>query len=273
MVEILTSGTSQPSRDWMNPNLGYVKSPRALAKIQTWFRTQDREQNLSEGEKLLEGAFRRLALEIEDHDLLATRLGYSDYENLCLAIGSGAEEISRIVRAVADSRVPQLGQTLDQRDSRREATNVRGVGNFRVSFAHCCNPIAGDPIGGYITHGRGVSVHRKDCPQFLRLYRKYHARVLEVSWGAPTPNAGIFELEITAYDRAGLLRDIATVLADEDINMAWASSNTDDATLIATIELRVEAESFERLNRAIDRIGQISNIADIKRRKSGDEPG
>lgn len=273
MVEILTSGTSQPSRDWLNPNLGYVKSPRARAKIQTWFRAQDHEQNLSEGEKLLEDAFRRLALEIDDHDLLATRLGYSDYENLCLAIGSGAVEISRIVRAVADSRAPQLGQTLDERGSGREATNVMGVGNFRVSFAHCCNPTAGDPIGGYIRHGRGVSVHRKDCPQFLRLSREYHARVLEVSWGATAPNAGIFELEITAYDRAGLLRDIAIVLADEDINMTCASSKIDDATLIATIELTVEAQNFERLNRAIDRISRISNVADIKRRKSDDEPG
>ncbi|MEJ2132325.1 MAG: TGS domain-containing protein, partial [Gammaproteobacteria bacterium] len=273
MVEILTSGTSRPSRDWLNPNLGYVKSPRALAKIQAWFRARDREQNLAEGEKLLGEAFRRLALEIDDRDLLASRLGYLGYDNLCLAVGSGAVEISRVVRVAAELRAPQGKQSTRRRGAPSGQANVRGVGNFPMSFAHCCNPVAGDPIGGYITHDHGVSVHRKDCPQFLRLYRESHERVLEVSWGSPSPAAGIFELEITAYDRPGLLRDIAIVLADEDINMTWARSDTDDATLVATIELRVEAENLERLSRAIDRIDQIPNIADIKRRESGDELG
>ncbi|MEE9255351.1 MAG: bifunctional (p)ppGpp synthetase/guanosine-3',5'-bis(diphosphate) 3'-pyrophosphohydrolase, partial [Pseudomonadales bacterium] len=257
MVEILTSGTSQPSRDWLNPNLGYVKSPRALAKIQAWFRAQDHERKLGEGEKLLQDAFRRLALVIDDRDLLATRLGHSDYENLCVAIGSGAIEISRVVRAAADLRTPsQAATSVEPPRGRDDDANVRGVGNFPVSFAHCCNPIPGDPIGGYITQTRGVTVHRKDCPQFLRLYRENHARVLEVSWGFAVPNLGIFELEISAYDRPGLLRDVAVVLADDDINMVWASINTDRSTLIATIELRVEVENIERLSRAIDRIGQ-----------------
>ena len=269
MVEILTSGTSQPSRDWLNPNLGYVKSSRALAKIQAWFRAQDHEQNLSDGERLLQDAFRRLALEIDDRDLLATRLGYSDYPNVCVAIGSGAIEISRVVRAAADLGTPPQESTSEERQhGGDDASNVRGVGNFKVSFAHCCNPIPGDAIGGYVTHGGGVTVHRKDCPQFLRLYRENHARVLEVSWGAAAQNAGIFELAISAYDRPGLLRDIAAVLADDDINMVWASINTDRSTLIATIELRVEVENLERLSRAIDRIGQIPNIADIKRRET-----
>lgn len=267
MVEILTSHTSQPSREWLNPNLGYVQSPRALAKIQAWFRAQDREQSQRDGERLLREAFRRLALDIGDGDLLAAKLGHADYEGLCVSIGSGTTEISRVVRAAANLRTAPQSDTVDAgHGSEGGDPGVRGAGNFPVTFAHCCNPIPGDPIGGYLTHGRGVSVHRKDCPQFLRLFRESHGRVLELSWGAAAPDTGIFELEITAYDRPGLLRDIAAVLADDDINMVWVNINADRGTSIATIELRLEVEDIERLSRAIDRIVQIPNIADVKRR-------
>lgn len=274
-VEILTSGHSRPSRDWLNPDLGYVTTSRARAKIVHWFRQQDRDQNIQEGRDLLVGMLKRLSLALPDFDALAKAMHQASAEDLFAALGAGdvkpmqAVHVAQELAAAQDEQLSLQLQTVapSERD-RGSDIHIRGVGNLLTHLANCCKPVPGDDIIGYITVGRGVSIHRQDCLNVLQLQSQEPNRIIEVSWG-DTEQTYPVDILVEAYDRSGLLRDITSLLANERINVIAASTYTDKRNNIATIQLTLELASLDTLSRLFDRVRQLHNIIEVRRALPG----
>ncbi len=274
-VEILTSNQSRPSRDWLNPDLGYVATSRARAKITHWFKVQDRDQNVQEGRELLTGILKRLSLEVGDFDALARSLNLQSAEDLYAAIGAGdvkPMQAANAAQAMQEGRDEQLSLQLQtsapSEKERGSDIHIRGVGNLLTHMASCCKPVPGDDIIGYITVGRGVSIHRQDCINVLQLQAAEPNRIIEVSWGTTEVTYPV-DILVEAYDRSGLLRDITLLLANERVNVIAASTYTDKRQNVASIRLTVELASLETLARLFDRIRRLHNIIDVRRARPG----
>ncbi|HAZ98553.1 MAG TPA: GTP diphosphokinase, partial [Halomonas sp.] len=228
-IEILTATKGGPSRDWLNPSLGYVRTSRARAKIQAWFKHQARDQNLDEGRALFEREMRRLDVEGLDLPKLAKAVNYQNADDMYAALGAGDLRIGQVLH-----QAQQLfGETDDQEQLDRllakprrqpsKATQsditVLGVGNLKTSMANCCRPVPGEPIVGFMTQGRGVTVHRQDCTNILQLRMEEPQRIIEVEWGERAHTRYPVTIEIQAWDRSGLLRDVTGLLGNEKVNV------------------------------------------------------
>ena len=274
-VSVLTSNTPRPSRDWLNSDLGYVRTSRARAKIVHWFKLQHREQNIIEGKEILEGEFKRLSIGEINFDDLAQKVNYQTVEDMYAAIGAGdlkPTHVANVAQQMIEPREHQLSLTLPTSapvDDRGRATDVRihGVGNLLTSIANCCQPVPGDPITGYITISRGVSIHRQDCINVLQLQEAEPYRIIEVDWGDRQEATYPVDIRIDAYDRAGLLRDITQVFANEKINVTAVNTRTDKAESIAVMNLTVEIPSLEFLGRLFTKIRRLPNIIEVRRVK------
>ncbi|WP_106477052.1 GTP diphosphokinase [Phytohalomonas tamaricis] len=280
-VEILTATKGGPSRDWLNPNLGYVKTSRARTKIQAWFKQQAREQNLEEGKGLLEREFRRLDLDNLDRNKLAQAVNYAIADDMYAAIGAGDLRVGQVL-----SQAQHLfGDTEDQDQLDRlltrprktggkeapDSVTVLGVGNLKTQMANCCHPVPGDQIVGFITHGRGVTIHRGDCPNILQLRSEEPNRIVAVEWGSRQIVQYTVDIEILAWDRSNLLRDVTGVLSGEKINVLAVNTRTDKNHNMATLNITLEVASLEVLERLFSRIQQLPNVTDIKRLRQGGE--
>ncbi|ABC28648.1 GTP pyrophosphokinase [Hahella chejuensis KCTC 2396] len=273
-VQILTSNQARPSRDWLNSDLGYANTSRARAKITHWFKLQDRDQNVEEGRDILQGVLKRLSLEQLDFDDLAQKVNYPSAEDMFAAIGAGdlkPMQVAHTAQNMLEPRDEQLTLHLHaaQESAKSSDVHIRGVGNLMTQMANCCKPAPGDPIVGYITIGRGVSIHRQDCINALQLQTVEPNRMIEVSWG-DTEYTYPIDVVIEAYDRPGLLRDITLLLANEKINVTAALTNTDKKQSTADIRLTVEVTSIDVLGRMFDRIRRLPNIIDARRAKPGE---
>jgi GTP pyrophosphokinase len=273
-VEIITSKQGAPSRDWLNPNLGYVTTSRARAKIIHWFKLQDRDLNVMAGRTLLERELTRLALNSVDYDKLAEKANLKTAEDLFAALGAGdvrqAHVINLAQQLVEPERsteqlelIPRKAQ--GYRPGKRGDIQIQGVGNLLTQIAGCCQPLPGDPIVGYITLGRGVSIHRQDCASALQLSAREPERIIQVSWGPVPVQTYPVDISIRAYDRSGLLRDVSQVLLNEKINVLAVntSSNKDDNT--ASMSITVEIPGLDALGRLLGRISQLPNIIEVRR--------
>ncbi len=207
MVEILTAKHGGPSRDWLNANLKLVNTQRARAKIRAWFKEQDREQNLTQGKVVLERELRRLGMEMEPEDLAHT-FDFRTPKKICMsrlaaAIFQSAGSSTKLSDLNKEKQDPLLVSSAALRDkivSGDNSVTVVGLKGMLTTFARCCKPVPGDEIVGYITRGRGVTIHRQDCPNILRL--DDHERIIKVSWGA-APKTYPVPVVIKAYDRHG----------------------------------------------------------------------
>ncbi|WP_150302718.1 GTP diphosphokinase [Pseudomonas saliphila] len=273
-VEIITGKQSSPSRDWLNSNLGYVNTSRARAKIQHWFKQQAREQNVVAGKLMLERELTRLALNGADYAQLIDRLGINTQEDLFAAVGSGDVRLAHVVNVAQqlvepDRNIDQL--TLVPRrankNGRRGDVYIQGVGNLLTQLAGCCQPVPGDPIIGYITLGRGVTVHRADCATAMQLQDQVAERLIEVSWGGKPVQTYPVEIYIKAYDRSGLLRDISQLLANEKINVLEVSTRTNKEDNCAAMLLTVEIPNLNMLGRLLGRISQLPNVIEAWRNR------
>ncbi|PKM31217.1 MAG: GTP diphosphokinase [Gammaproteobacteria bacterium HGW-Gammaproteobacteria-11] len=276
-VEIITGKHSGPSRDWLNPNLGYVNTSRARAKVQHWFKLQAREQNVHAGKAMLERELTRLALNGADYAQLIERLGIRSQEDLFAAVGSGDVRLMHVVNVAQqliepDSHAEQL-ELIPRRPSRsgpRGDVTIQGVGNLLTQLAGCCQPVPGDPIVGYITLGRGVTVHRADCATAMQLQDRDADRLIEVSWGSAPVQTYPVEIYIKAYDRSGLLRDVSQMLANEKINVLEVSTRTNKDDNYAVMLLTVEVPNIGLLGRLLARVSQLPNVIEARRnRKDG----
>ncbi len=266
-VEILTTKQGRPSRDWLNPNLGYLGTARARAKVRSWFRHQDRERNLRDGRSIVERELRRLGVRDADLKRLAGRLNLKDEEALFVEMGRGEISVAQLIGAV---QLPGLPETaLPEARPRAPAPHsggvtIQGVGNLLTQVARCCKPMPGDPIVGYITQGKGVSVHRGDCPNVLRLTGERAQRLVEVEWG-DAPRVHPVDVRIEAYDRQGLLRDITSILSNEKVNLLRADTVTDPRDQTVRMALTLEIADTAQLGRVLDRFAQVPNVTEVHR--------
>ncbi len=267
-VEILTSKQGGPSRDWLNSSLGLVKTQRARSKVRQWFKKQDREQNLVQGKLLLEKELRRLGLDI-DLDILTKSLDLREVEDLFVAIGCGDISLSRIVNLLGEvdkekSDTSILPKTVPETKPSGNGVTVLGLKGILTSFAQCCKPAPGDDIIGYITRGRGVTIHRQDCPNILRSNER--ERIIKVSWGEP-PDTYPITIEIKAYDRQGLMSDITNILKDEGINIIDVDLKV--VHHLAYIYLVLEIGDIVQLSRVLSKIENLPNVTEAHRVKPG----
>jgi GTP pyrophosphokinase len=270
-VEILTAKHGGPSRDWLNPDLGLVKSHRAVQKIRQWFRRQDREQLVAQGRELLEKELKRLGAEGFSQEILARKFGFSRPEELLYALGAGdihGRQIAAHVLEAEQAQAPEQPLALPTQNPREvvhsEEIAILGTRGLLTNLGRCCKPAPGDAIVGYITRGRGVTIHRRDCPNVLDSSEP--ERFIKVSWGQPQQTYPV-AVRITAYDRDGLMRDVSTVVAEEHINMT--SLNVSTKNSLATFQVTMEISDVETLSRVLARIEQLPNVIEARRWKAG----
>jgi GTP pyrophosphokinase len=274
-IEISTTKRGGPSRDWLNPHLGYVKTQRARNKIRQWFRAQARDENIAAGREMLERELRKLGVDNLTYQDVASLFDAASLDDFLADMGCG--DITTVDVA---ERVLQLGKP---EEILREATEelpaqeapqkpavtvsgiqVMGAGNMLTYLARCCNPMPGDEIAGFITRGRGVAVHRSDCPNVLRLEPE---RVIQVGWGATPPKVSRVKIRVQAYDRAGLLNEITGVLKEENINLEDASAVTARQDNLAMITATLQVRDAEQLSRVLTRIERLPNVREVRRQK------
>ncbi|WAJ39566.1 GTP diphosphokinase [Pseudomonas sp. GOM7] len=276
-VEIITNKQGSPSRDWLNPNLGYVTTSRARAKIVHWFKLQDRDQNVAAGKQLLERELARLALPSVDFDKLAEKANLKTAEDLFAALGAGDVRLAHAVNLAQQLAEPDRGneqleliprKALGYRPGKRGDIQIQGVGNLLTQMAGCCQPLPGDPIVGYITLGRGVTIHRQDCPTVLQQAGREPERIIQVSWGPVPVQTYPVEIAIKAYDRSGLLRDVTQVLLNERLNVLAVNTRSDKNDNTATMSITVEIPGLDALGRLLARISQLPNIIEARRQRA-----
>lgn len=270
-VEILTVKHGSPSRDWINPHLAYTKSHRARSKIQQWFRHQEYDQNAADGRTILDKELTRLGLNDVNTDRLAQQLEFNKTSDMMAALGRGEVKNTQIANALQDflstetSKEPELKLRRSPTERSGSDIQVQGVGNLMTHMAKCCKALPGDDIVGYITQGRGVSIHRSDCPNILRARNSNDQHLIEVNWGGPEQDVYTVDIKILAYDRKGLLHDITALLSNEKINVTAVNTKSDASTHEATMRLTLEIENLARLSKLLTRINELPNVHEARR--------
>lgn len=280
-VEILTSKQPNPSRDWLNPNLHYIYSSRARAKVQHFFKLEDRDKHLAQGKDLLDTELAKLSdLTVTQNQFktAAVHFNVKTIEDLYAAIGSGNARLQQVVnyfKQLDDKftptpeldpqslvREPQLGKNTSGDDN---GITVSGVGNLLTHMAKCCSPVPGDDISGFITQGRGISVHRQDCEQLANSLYQQPERFVEVQWGGDDKQSYQASALIFASDRQGLFRDISTIIANEKVSIIGIESHSDTAKNSMSMKITMEVTSTELLTRVLEKIRQLDDVIEVKR--------
>jgi (p)ppGpp synthase/HD superfamily hydrolase len=268
-IEILTTRRGGPSRDWLNPVLNYTETARARQKIRQWFKRQNRTENIARGRAQLEKELKRLSVNHdESYERVARLFGFGKLDDFLAAIGYGDINAQQIAAKVLQTEREEYEEELKlpavaPPPLATPGIRVKGVGNLLTKLARCCNPLPGDEIIGYVTRGRGVTIHRKDCLNMLR--REDAERFIEVDWGRSIQQTYPVVIRVIAYDREGLLRDIAGVVADEKISMSAASVVTRKKENMATITATLEITDIAQLSRVLAKIDQLPNVLEAKR--------
>jgi GTP pyrophosphokinase len=272
-VEILTAKQGKPSRDWLNPQLGYLTTSRARNKARNWFKQLDYDQNLHDGRTILDRELNRLGVRDLQFEKLAGFFKQPSVDEMLVAIGRS--EISSAHIASATQRLnpvkpltnmqPHRSRTHKSDTTNKDTISVEGVGNLMYQLAKCCRPAAGDPIIGFITVGRGISVHRQDCKNILNLAEEKRMRLVEVAWGGDEKSTYPVDVIIEAFDRKGLLMDLYGLLSTENVNVIASNTVTDRHTHRATVRVTLEILNIDQLSRILNRINQLPNILDVKR--------
>lgn len=271
-VVIITGKDPQPSRDWLNPHDAYLASSRSRTKVRSWFRQQDRDQNRRQGRETLERELIRLHVKDVNLRDLARQMKFDDVDALHVAIGAGDITLGSVATAVQHLRQADTPDIVSKpRPPRRQKSGagdiaVSGVGDLMCNFARCCRPVPPEHIVGYITRGRGVTIHRQDCGNYLNLHARHPERVIEVDWGNAADTIYPAALQLQAYDRQGLLRDITGVLADERVSIDNISTKNDRRAMQVTMDLEVSVPGLPTLSRAIGRLEQLPNVTSVRRR-------
>jgi len=276
-VEILTGKHAKPSRDWLNPRLGFIRGARARAKVRQWFRRESHEENLHQGKEVVEADLKRLDLTIADLETVPERFNFNSVDDLFAAVGNGDLTVSQVVHAVERHKVKEVELTAEDLVSRapkRRRTQenkkvsditIDGVGNLMTSIARCCQPVPGDPICGYITRGKGVTIHRDDCPNALRWVREDNPRLIQVRWRKELDSGYRVNLLLRAYNRRELIKDISTMMATSDVTVTDINSLLDESTEEVTIRLQVAVKDYQHLSDLLSRLNTIPNIFEARR--------
>jgi RelA/SpoT family (p)ppGpp synthetase len=271
-VEIITAKQGGPSRDWLRPELKYVQSPRTRQKIRRWFRQQNRDENISFGRDLLRRELRRLNLsdEVKYHEIAAL-FEYKNLDDFFAAIGFGELSSQRVAAKIL--QVLRRDEVFPQAEPAAvsvtpEGIRVKGVGDLFTQLAQCCRPEPDDPepIVGYVTRGRGVTIHKWNCPNILvRTNKGEIDRLIEVDWGKAEERVYPVVIKVRAWDREGLLRDIAQVIADEGVSMRKVSSALAQKTNLSTLTATLDITAIGQLISILERIERLPNVIEVSR--------
>ncbi|MFC4307835.1 RelA/SpoT family protein [Steroidobacter flavus] len=270
-VEIITSKQLNPSRDWLVPSLGYLASPRNRNKVRAFFRKLDEQQNTQQGRQILERELQRLAVHSVTLPELIGEFKFDNADQLYRAIGEGEINVAQISGAVQRRAKPQeLPTPVLKRPAaepkKASGITIDGVDDLLSNFAGCCSPVPPEAIAGYITLGRGVSIHRDDCPNFKRLALANPERVIPVEWGSGGERSFPVDINVRAYDRRGLLRDVTAILADSKINIHAMNTLTHETDEIADMNLKITVHDLEELSRVLARIQGLPNVLSARRK-------
>jgi GTP pyrophosphokinase len=266
-VEILTVKQGGPSRDWLNPHLGYLQTHRARSKVRQWFRQQDLDTHIQEGRAQVDRELHRLNLTNVNLEKLATRLKFAQPDDLYAALGRGDVGPSQLERALHDEFVPPAEKPIiTTRPSRPGPSGVliEGEGNLLTHMAGCCKPVPPDAIVGYTTLGRGVTVHRADCPVIQTLPDDKKDRLLQAEWGSQAGQTFEVDVEILASDRANLLKDVAEALAQDKLNVVKVNTESRDGS--ARMAFTVIVRDVSQLSRFLARATHIRGVTQVRRK-------
>jgi len=277
-IEILRSKSPNPSRDWLNPSLNYIHTPRARAKVQHYFKLQDRDKHIITGKDLLDTELTKLKLNHVDLMATSKRFNIKSIDDLYAAIGSGNARLNQIVNFLQhqeekskpveeldpNSVIKQPSQTQKTAVDGNGIT-VSGVGNLLTHMAKCCHAVPGDTITGFITQGRGISVHRDDCDQLANALKLQPEREVEVQWGEQDNKSYQASVQIIGSDRQGLFRDVSTIIANERVSIIGIESHTDTHKQTMSMLLKLELANNEVLMRLLTKLLQLDDIVEAKR--------
>jgi GTP pyrophosphokinase len=267
-VEILTGKTLEPRRDWLSAQHGYLTTHRAREKVRTWFKRVDHDANLAAGRALLDKELKRLALGNVDLDTLPKKFHLQTQEEFLVALALGDVTTGQIARALHEALAPPpapVAPALRAPKRDKDAIVIEGVGNLLSTLARCCQPLPGDAIAGYITRGRGVSIHRTDCASFARLRARDAGRVIEVEWGGARAQAYEVDLLVRGYDRKWLHKDVTNVIAAANVHLLAVNTRLDSATGLATMNFAVRVTDFEQLSMLLGRLAGVPNVIEARR--------
>lgn len=282
IVEIITSDTAKgPSRDWLK----IVKSSSAKTKIQQWFKKTEREENIEKGKDILDKEIKKIGMSHSDLfkpewiQVVLNRYNYNSVEDMYASIGFGGISPNKIITRlleeykkeheedVIEEKIQELVTEAPRKNSApKSGVSVKGIDNCLVKFSKCCNPVPGDDIIGYITKGRGVSIHRKDCTNLKDLLSE-EERIIEVEWYDEKEKAEYnVDIQVLANDRTGLLADVVKEITSKKINIMGVNTKT-SKDRIATIDVTLEVQDIEQLNQIIKQIRKVDSVYEVTRKK------
>ncbi|WKJ89317.1 bifunctional (p)ppGpp synthetase/guanosine-3',5'-bis(diphosphate) 3'-pyrophosphohydrolase [Methylomonas montana] len=265
-VEIITVKNGQPNHNWLNPNLGYLKTPRAISKVKSWFKQQQQAENIASGKSLLDKESKRLGLKTVDISELLKHFKFADAEHLYEALGHGDINNRQLANAL---KIPELEPTpiklVPSKANSQSAVTIDDIDNVITTLAHCCSPVKGDEIIGFISHKRGITIHRRDCENIQHLSPEQQLQLLKADWSGQQTVHHSVPIVIHAFNAQNLLNDVSQLLAAAKIHISNASLKTHD-DLSAILTMTIQIENTEQLSLVLTRISHLPNIIEVKRK-------
>ncbi len=268
-VDVLTTKENKPSRDWLNLELGYAVSARTRQKIQSWFRQQNRDHNIATGKAMIDRELERLDLKSFNYEQLAEKFNYKTGDEILAAMGRGDIGFHQLLNAAGvslQSLAPERAPKLTTVKSSTANITINGVGNLLTQLAKCCHPVPGDSIIGYITIGRGVTIHRKDCSNIFEFEEHHKERLVQVEWGeSRATRTYAVSVHVEAYDRPDLLRDITNMLSTEKISLSGLQTHINAMQQTIQLDIVMQVVDMSTLSRLLDRMNSIPNVISASR--------
>jgi GTP pyrophosphokinase len=272
-VEIITAKSGHPSRDWLSPQSGFLASPRHRNKVRAWFRKQNETQNKTEGRAMFDRELQRLGINSPPISELLGELKLTGTDALHEAMGLGEVSAAQVAGAIQrilharEARPERIASPKTPAPAQEPEIAVQGIGDLLSTYARCCKPVPPEPIVGYITVGKGVSVHAQSCANLGRLSIKSPARVLAVTWGKMGSSEFPVDIDVQAFDRRGLVRDVSAALADDKISIQGMNTITDKRDNVAHMTIKISITGLPQLSHVLTRIAQVPNIISARRKK------
>jgi GTP pyrophosphokinase len=265
-VEILTSKEIRPNRNWIDPNLGYLKSSHAISKVKSWYKHQQRDQNIATGKGIIDKEIQRLGLKSFNLKDLAAHFKLADIDSLYEAVGRSDINSRQLA---AFFKIPELEPPAPVIPNKvkqppKTAITVEGIAHVQTTFAHCCSPVPGDEIIGYISLHRGITVHRRDCHNLRNLSPEKHNQLISVFWGGQQTTHAV-PIIIRACNARHLLSNVTQVLTQANIHIASAALNS-NPDFSASLDLTILVDSTKQLSLVLSKISQLPNIVEVKRK-------
>lgn len=274
-IEILTGKLSEPRRDWLSVHHGYLNTTRAREKVRVWFRRIAHDANVAAGRTMLDRELKRLAMPAADLAKLPAHFHLKNHDELLIALALGEINPGQITRVLQEAAAPvevmQSALPVTSRHATLEhsALSIEGIGNLLTTLARCCQPLPGDPVRGFITRGRGVSVHRADCSSLAWLAQRDPDRVIDVEWGKAAAQAYEVDIELRGYDRKGLQKDVTSLISNFGTHIIASSSRVFTRTGEVEMRFTLRVRDFEQLSTLLGRLAALPNVVDARRVTGG----